>query len=131
MPSSELTRRQMSRPIIAALAVEQTQIPEDFVGQFIAPDFQVDEFRFDFPIFGNEHFEAEDDDAVGLFGEFKEVRIGEKMDSASLFERGRKAKIARSELQAAQAAERRMPGAVQNLKVRYASVLRAQVLRRN
>lgn len=136
MASSELLRRQMSRPLVAKAAMDQTPIPEDFVASQIAIDFQVDSFKFDFPVFGSEHLEAEDDDGVGLKGEFKETKISEGTDSASLFERGRKAMIARNELAAARAAERmaRAGGsssAVFDLKVRVASVLRAQHLRRS
>lgn len=135
--STTLQRLQMGRPLVARAALDQTPIPENFVGQFVAPDFQVDSFKFDFPKFGQEWMEAEDDDAVGNKGEFKETKIFEGTDSASLFERGRKAMVSRAELQAAQIAERMASqnggnaNAVFDLKVRIASVLRGQVLRRS
>jgi hypothetical protein len=136
MPNATLERLATSRPLVAAAAIDRSQVPGDFVGQLIAPDFQVDSFDFDYPVFGNEALEAEDDDAVGNKGEFKEVKISEGTDSGNVFEHGRKALISRQEMQASNNADRmarqsgRAGSAQFNLRVRYAAVLRQQVLRR-
>lgn len=118
------------RPIVGQLAIDNSAVPESFIGLELAPEYEVDTYRFLYPVYGTELLQGAEDDKRGVRGEYKEIDIAQEMKEASLQEHGRKAKMDARERQEARAAERR--GGVDPtlaLEARLAAACRAQVVR--
>ncbi len=64
-------------PMLERFARPALVPPENFVGDQIFPDVQVDSFIGIAPIRGNEELEAYDDDTIGLKTDFPEIMISE------------------------------------------------------
>lgn len=112
--------------------------PENFVGNLVFPDAQVDSFMGIAPIIGNEALEAWDDDTVGNKTDFNEVQISQGDTSWELGMHGRKAIIGVVAIMKAKMAAQMARGAgnatadpVFDLESRVTNVLVAQNARHN
>lgn len=131
MANSELQRVVTSPPLLTDLAIDQSAVPESFIGARIAPDYEVPSFRFSYPIYGKELILGTLDDAKSVKGEYKETEIEQDSDTSELMEHGLKAAISKRERLEAQKAESRDAIDPQfTLQVRTAAAIRAQVQRR-
>lgn len=77
-------------PMLERFAKPALVPPENFVGNEIFPDVQVDSFLGLAPIRGNEELEAFDDDTIGLKTDFPEIMVSESSYEWELGYHGRK-----------------------------------------
>ncbi len=125
-------------PMLERFAKPALKPPENFVGNIVFPDQQVDSFLGLAPITGNEELEVYDDDLAGLKTDFPEVMISEGEYQWELGMHGRKVIIGAVQKMRAQQAAAMARGSgnsganpMFDLESRLTNVITAQHVRRN
>lgn len=137
-PSGYLPGAAAPAPMLSRFAQTAAVPPENFVGNLVFPDAQVDSFYGLAPIIGNSDMEAWDDDTVGNKTDFNEIVLSEGEYEWELGAHARKAIIGVQQIMKAQHARQMARGGgnttadpVFDLEARFTRTLVAQNMRHN